>query len=86
MIMKVQENSRDAAIKTVSWHFYCGETGLAASLQHWNPGLITSPQSKSRIWHCHSFWGKAQNLIPNLGTPYASGRPKKKKKKKKKLL
>ena len=49
----------------------CAATRLAAPLQHQDAGLIPSPASGLK------------DLIPGVGTPYATGKPKKVKSKKK---
>ena len=65
----------------------CGETGLVVSLECWDAGLIHPGHNELRIRCCCSF-GVGHNcgsdLTPGLGTPYATGRPRKEKEKKKK--
>ena len=59
---------------------HCGTMGLAASLEHWDAGLIPSPIQWVKIQCCHSCnvgHNCGCDLIPGQGTPYASERPKK---------
>ena len=60
--------------------YRCGTTGLAASWEHCNSGLIPGPAQQ----RFHS-WGFSQDrvsdLIPGLGIPYAMWWPKKRKEK-----
>ena len=66
-------------------HF--GETGLAASWEHWDTGSIPGLAQWVKDLHGHSFslgLDCGSFLIPGLGTPYAARRQKKKEKKEKK--
>ena len=59
---------------------HCGTTGLAVSLEHWVTGLILAQHSGLRIQCCHTCevgCNCSSDLIPDLGSPYAMGWPKK---------
>ena len=67
------------------WSSRCGATGWAASWACWTQVRSLARHSGLRIPHCCSC-GLGPNcgldLIPGLGTPYATGWPKKKRQKK----
>ena len=79
--MQESELSEIIPLTCTSWSFHCGAVGSAAvSVEHWDLSFILAQHSGLRTQHCCG--NCSLDLIPDLGTPYATVWQKKKKKKK----